>query len=64
VVLGDKLLVIALDGEATVLSATRDSQELGSFDLGGKVSATPAYSDGYLLLRVGNELRCLGPDAI
>jgi len=61
VVLGDKLLVITLGGEATVLSASRDSQELGSFDLGGKVSATPAYSDGYLLLRVGNELRCLGP---
>lgn len=63
VVLGDKLLVISLSGEASVFAADKEFKKLGSFDLGGKVGATPAYSNGYLLLRVGDELRCLGPDA-
>ena len=62
IVLGDKMLVISLDGEATVLRASDKFEKLGSFDLGGPVGATPAYSLGNLLLRVGDELRCLsGP---
>lgn len=63
VVLGDKLLVISLRGTATVIAADKEFKKLSSFELGGNVGATPAYSNGYLLLRVGDELRCLGPDA-
>lgn len=64
VLIGDKLLLISLSGKATILKASDDFQKLGEFDLGGPVGATPAYSNGRLLLRVGDELRCLGGKAI
>jgi outer membrane protein assembly factor BamB len=59
IMVGDKLLLISLDGEATVLRASDTFEEIGRVDLGGSVGATPAYSQGRLLLRVGDELRCL-----
>lgn len=61
VVIGDKLLVINLSGEATVLRASDQFEVLGEVDLGGYVGATPAYSNGRLVLRVGTELLCLAP---
>ena len=62
IVIGDQLLLINLDGEATVLRASSAYQQLGEIDLGGPVSATPAYANGRLILRVGSELRCLIAD--
>ena len=59
VVVGDTLLLINLDGEATLLKASDEFEQIGKLDLGGPVGATPAYSGGRLLLRVGDELRCL-----
>jgi outer membrane protein assembly factor BamB len=59
ILLGDELLIISLDGEATVLRASRTFEKLREVELGGPVGATPAYADGRLLLRVGTELRCL-----
>ncbi|QEF98474.1 outer membrane biogenesis protein BamB [Stieleria maiorica] len=59
IVLGDKVLVINLDGEATVLRAAGKFEKLSEINLGGPVGATPAYANGRLLLRVGTELRCL-----
>lgn len=64
IVIGDVMLIISLDGQATTLRASDTFEELGSFDLGGPVGATPAYADGRLILRVGNELRCLGGKSI
>lgn len=63
VVLGDKMLIISLAGEATVLRGGDRFEKLGQFDLGGVVQATPAYAEGCLLLRVDNRLCCLrGPE--
>jgi outer membrane protein assembly factor BamB len=59
IIVGDKLLLISLDGQATVLRASTEFEKLGQFDLGGPVGATPAYFDGRLILRVDQELRCL-----
>ncbi len=64
VLIGDKLLMISLDGKATVLRTGDRFEQLGDMDLGGPVGATPAFAEGHLLLRVGDELRCLGPPAI
>ncbi|MCG8653536.1 MAG: PQQ-like beta-propeller repeat protein, partial [Pirellulales bacterium] len=64
VVIGQTLLLISLDGQATLLKASDQFQRIGQFDLGGPVGATPAYAEGRLLLRVGDELRCLGGSAI
>ena len=64
VVVGDKLLVISLSGQATVLRAADRFEKLGEIDLGGPVGATPAFSDGKLLLRIDEEISCLGPKAI
>lgn len=64
IVLGDKVLLISLEGEATVLRASDTFEQLGQFDLGGPVQATPAWAEGCLLLRIGNRLCCLsGPAA-
>ncbi len=59
VVIGDRLLLINLDGEATVLQADDDYKQLAKFSLGAPVGATPAVVDGYILLRVGERLVCL-----
>ncbi len=64
ILIGDRLLIISLGGDATVLSATDRFEVLGEMDLGGPVGASPAFANGCLLLRVGNELRCLGGQAI
>ncbi len=64
IVVGEKLLLISLNGEATILHAGDRFQILGKVDLGGPVAATPAYSQGHLLLRVNDEIRCLGGQAI
>lgn len=59
VVLGNKVLLISLSGEATVLEAATEFNQLSQFDLGGPVGATPVYGDGKLLLRIGEQLCCL-----
>ncbi|NNE01488.1 MAG: PQQ-like beta-propeller repeat protein [Pirellulaceae bacterium] len=64
IVVGDKLLLISLDGRATILRAEKTFQQIGQFDLGGPVGATPAFADGRLLLRVGNDLVCLSGKSI
>lgn len=64
VIIGDKVLVISLDGKATVLAASDQFEKLGEVDLGGPVGATPAFADGKLLLRIDEELVCLGRPAI
>ena len=64
VLIGDTLLMISLDGKATLLRAGDRYEKIGEVDLGGPVGATPAFAEGHLLLRVGDELRCLGPPAI
>lgn len=64
ILIGDKVLVISLMGEATVFRASDKFEKLGEIDLGGPVGATPAFSNGRLLLRVDDELRCLGGKAI
>jgi outer membrane protein assembly factor BamB len=64
VLIGDTLLLISLDGKATLLRAGDRFEKIGEVDLGGAVGATPAFAEGHLLLRVDDELRCLGPKAI
>ncbi len=59
IVVGDKLLIISLDGEAMILSCGDEFKKLGQVTLGGSVGATPAFADGKLLIRVDDELRCL-----
>ncbi len=64
IVVGDKLLIVSLDGKATVLRAADQFEKLGNVDLGGPVGASPAFSNGRLIIRVGQEIRCLGGNAI
>lgn len=61
IAIGDTILLISLDGKATLIRASERFEVLGEIDLGGPVGASPAYAEGSLLLRVGEELRCLGP---
>ena len=64
IVVGEKALLIALDGKATILKCGNSFQKLGEVSLGGSVGASPAYARGKLLLRVGDELRCLAAAGI
>ncbi len=59
VVIGERLLLLSLDGEATVLKAGDAYEQLAKFSLGAPVGATPAVVEGYLVLRVGERLVCL-----
>lgn len=59
IIVGEQLLMISLDGAAHVTTASRDRDHVSEFDLGGRVGATPAYTSGRLLLRVGTKLHCL-----
>ena len=59
IIVGDKLLLITLEGVATVLASSNEYRELGKVDLGGSVGASPAVGGGKLLIRVGDELVCL-----
>lgn len=59
IVVGDKMLLISLDGVATIVASSNDYRELGTFDLGGSVGASPAVGGGKLLIRIGEELVCL-----
>lgn len=58
ILVGDKLLLISLDGKATVVRGSTEFEKLAEVDLGGPVGATPAIADGHLLIRVGSELVC------
>ena len=64
IVVGDTLLLISLEGKATLLRAADKFEKLGEVDLGGPVGATPAYAEGRLLLRIDEELVCLGGKTI
>ncbi|MEM8670005.1 MAG: PQQ-binding-like beta-propeller repeat protein [Planctomycetota bacterium] len=64
ILIGDTLLMISLDGKATLLRAGDRYEKLAEVDLGGPVGATPAFAEGHLLLRVGDELRCIGPNVL
>lgn len=64
ILVGQTLLLISLDGKATLLKASDTFEKLGEVDLGAPVGATPAYSQGRLLIRVGEELVCLGPEQV
>jgi len=59
IVVGNKLLVISLDGVVTIVASDNEYQKLGEVDLGAGVGASPAVGGGKLLIRVGDELRCL-----
>jgi len=59
IVVGNKTLLISLDGIATVIANDDTFRKLGEIDLGAAVGASPAAGDGKLLIRVGDELRCL-----
>ena len=64
IVVGDKLLVIDMSGQVTVLRAGKTYEKLGSANLKGSVQSTPAFASGYLLLRSDDRLMALGPKAI
>ncbi|TWT91362.1 outer membrane protein assembly factor BamB family protein [Neorhodopirellula pilleata] len=59
IIVGDRLLMIALDGTAHVTEASAMRSPVSEFDLGGSAGATPAFASGRLILRVGNQLHCL-----
>ncbi|MCC9601094.1 PQQ-like beta-propeller repeat protein [Stieleria sp. JC731] len=58
ILIGDKVVMINMEGEATVVNSSDEFEKVGSVDLGGPVSATPAFANGNLLVRVGTQLRC------
>jgi outer membrane protein assembly factor BamB len=59
IIIGNKMLAISLDGIASIIACDDEYSKLGEVDLGAGVGASPACGGGKLLLRVGDELRCL-----
>ena len=60
---GDKLFLIAMDGEVVVLSADKEFQELGRVPLGEGCRSTPAIANGRLYLRTFSQLMSIGGPA-
>jgi outer membrane protein assembly factor BamB len=59
-VTGDRLYLFAQPGRVFVVHAGRTFQQLGAFDMGDEVYASPAVSRGRLLVRTKQSLFCLG----
>ncbi|MEM1225745.1 MAG: PQQ-binding-like beta-propeller repeat protein [Planctomycetota bacterium] len=59
VIVGQQMLVLSLDGDATVISADRQGHVGETFSLGTSLGASPAVADGQLLIRVDDRLACL-----
>ncbi len=60
VIAGDKLLGIAENGTLTVLSASRNFQQLGKVELEEITRSTPLLAEDYLLVRTDSHLICVG----
>ncbi len=63
VIAGDRLLVVARNGEVWVVRAGPRYEELGRFSLGEPSDATPALLPGAVLLRGATNLFCFGEGA-
>ncbi len=57
---GDKLFLVAMDGEVVVLAAEKEFQELGRVQLGEGCRSTPAIANGCLYLRTFSQLMSIG----
>lgn len=58
-VIGDRVLMINTEGRATLVRAADRYEPLASFELGGPVQATPAWSGDLLILRIADRLCAL-----
>ena len=59
VIVGDHWLTLSLEGVASVLQTKEPYGLVAQFPVGDRVSATPAISDGYLVVRVGTKVNAL-----
>ena len=60
---GDKLFLVAMDGEVVVLAAEKEFKELGRVQLGEGCRSTPAIANGCLYLRTFSQLMSIGGPA-
>lgn len=57
---GDKLYLLALDGQMIIVQAGREYKELGRNAVDEKCFATPAFAEGRIYLRGDKSLYCIG----
>jgi outer membrane protein assembly factor BamB len=57
---GDRIFGISLEGDVSVLAASKEFKLLGRSSLGEPVTATPAIADGRMIIRTEQSLICLG----
>jgi len=60
VVADGKLYAMDLGGKMHILKVSREKKILGEPTLGEKTFATPAFTDGHIILRGANNLYCIG----
>jgi len=58
---GDRLFVLAKNGDLAMLRAARETQQIGRIQLPDKFIASPAFAGGRIFLRGATNLFCLGP---
>ncbi|WP_165440705.1 outer membrane protein assembly factor BamB family protein [Rubripirellula amarantea] len=58
IVVGDTMITTSLDGTISLISASERFELLGQHSLDAPIAATPAYTQGNLLIRSGQELYC------
>ncbi|MEM9826332.1 MAG: PQQ-binding-like beta-propeller repeat protein [Planctomycetota bacterium] len=57
IIIGDEVLLLSLDGRATRLRASRKFEKIDQFEFPAGIGATPAVAEGWMVLRVGDQLR-------
>lgn len=57
---GDKIYLLTEDGLMIVIKLDRKLEEIGRYELGEKVNASPAFLDGRIYIRGKNNLYCIG----
>jgi hypothetical protein len=57
---GDKLYLLDLKGTMHIAQAGPAYKELGTCELGEECYASPAFADGRIYLRGGENLYCIG----
>jgi outer membrane protein assembly factor BamB len=60
-IVGDRVVVLALNGTLVMFRAARELQKIGRMELPDKFFASPAFAGGRVFLRGATNLFCLGP---
>ena len=64
IIVEDKIYLICTKGKVYILSAKGDFTLINSFETGEKTFATPAFTDGKIVIRTEKSVYCVSEPAL